>query len=131
MTLRFTVPGPPQPKQRARKGKNGHWYTPEATRAYEERVRLHGLRAVRVHDRCNASNLGVGRWPTTARYALTLRIVFADRRRRDADNVAKAIQDALNGVVWADDSQITALACTREVDAANPRVDVTIERKEP
>ena len=31
----------------------------------------------------------------------------------DADNVAKAIGDGCNGVVWADDSQIVDLRCVK------------------
>jgi crossover junction endodeoxyribonuclease RusA len=119
MKLTFVVPGPPQPKQRARRGKGNRWYTPRATRTYEAKVCLFALSA-----------LGRRRWSRSGRYALTLRQVFGDARRRDADNVAKAIQDALNGVAWDDDSQVVRLTCTREIDRKNPRVEVTIERSD-
>lgn len=36
--VQFTVPDAPVPKQRARKGGLGHWYTPQATRDYEQKV---------------------------------------------------------------------------------------------
>lgn len=51
-----------------------------------------------------------------------------DRRRRDLDNVGKALYDALTRAgVWCDDSQVAdAHFIRREADKARPRVEVTI-----
>ena len=44
----------------------------------------------------------------------------------DADNIAKAVLDGLNGVVYADDKQIVELKVIKAY-AEVPRVEVTIE----
>ena len=45
-------------------------------------------------------------WPRDARYSVELHVAYATRHPRDIDNAAKMVGDALNTVVWADDSQI-------------------------
>jgi len=47
----------------------------------------------------------------------------------DADNIAKAVLDALNGVAWKDDAQVCAVHVVKRVrsDASPGRVDITIE----
>lgn len=121
MVLRFTVPGPPVPKQRARRGKGGRWYTPPQTRAYESHVR--GVMAFWLM----ANGLYQGKWPKDARYRVTCAIMFPDRRRRDADNVFKSLADAGNKLMWNDDSQIMEHAVSVSVDRAEPRLEVSVE----
>ncbi len=48
------------------------------------------------------------------------------RRYGDIDNLAKAILDGLNGVMWQDDSQITHLQVTKNL-AKTPRIEIDIE----
>lgn len=113
MRLAFTVLGPPQPKERARKGKDGRWYTPERTRVYESALRKHAiLKAPRG-------------WPTDARYRIEVTAFFQDRRRRDIDNVMKC-SDAFNKVLWADDDQVDELEVKRRFDKAMPRTEFVI-----
>jgi Holliday junction resolvase RusA-like endonuclease len=116
--LSFTVPGPPQPKQRPRRGKGGTFYTPAETRAYEHTLRMYALQAVREQ-----------RWPlaTCDAVAVTLRAFFPDQRVRDLDNVAKCL-DGANGIVWYDDVQIVELHVYRGIDQKNPRLEVTVEK---
>ena len=66
------------------------------------------------------------RTPSVTPVCLTIALYFPDRRRRDLDNAAKAVMDALNGVGYRDDSQVQTLHFTRAFDAANPRVEITI-----
>ena len=113
--FQFRVTGPPQPKQRARRGKNGSWYTPAPTARYEWSVR-----AV-------ASLLRPRWWPLDARYRLTVRAVFADQRRRDLDNVVKSVSDALNGIAFGDDSQIDEVRASRGFSADAPATEVLVE----
>jgi Holliday junction resolvase RusA-like endonuclease len=50
-----------------------------------------------------------------------------DNRRRDPTNYAKMIQDALQGVVYVDDSQLDDCRYTRGgLDPANPRVEIVV-----
>ena len=44
----------------------------------------------------------------------------------DADNLAKAILDALNGLAYKDDSQIVRLTVEKYQDKVNQRVEVFI-----
>jgi len=48
-------------------------------------------------------------------------------RRIDADNIAKACLDALTGIVWRDDSQVTSLA-VEKVEAETEAVSLKIEK---
>ena len=117
MYVSFIVPGPPQPKERPRKGRGGRFYTPDATRSYERALRLYALAAVRKSG-----------WPmaTRAPVVVTLRVFFPDKRRRDLDNAVKCL-DGANGVIWYDDAQIEELHVYRAVDRARPRLEVTVE----
>ena len=64
--------------------------------------------------------------------AVRLHIVLwlPDNRRRDVDNCAKSICDALNGIAYGDDSQIEELVVRRHVDHDRPRAEVTVEHME-
>lgn len=53
-------------------------------------------------------------------------IYFGDKRRRDLDNYNKLWMDALEGVVYEDDSQITQLHLVKDYDKSNPRIEITI-----
>jgi len=48
------------------------------------------------------------------------------RRYGDIDNLAKAVLDALNGICWQDDSQISELHITKNL-ADEPRIEIEIE----
>lgn len=50
----------------------------------------------------------------------------SSRRYGDCDNHAKAICDALNKIVYADDSQIVRCVVEKFTDKENPRVEVAI-----
>lgn len=52
--------------------------------------------------------------------------VHRPRRVGDLDNTLKCLLDSLNGMAWADDSQVVDLHAIRHDDAANPRVEVEI-----
>lgn len=109
----FTVDGDPVPKGRARVAR-GRAYTPART--------VHAENVVAWQAR---TALGP-RQPS--RELLSVRIVFhvGNRRRRDLDNLAKTVLDALNGIVWVDDSQIAVLDLRRRLDPACPRTEVSV-----
>jgi crossover junction endodeoxyribonuclease RusA len=66
--------------------------------------------------------------PLTGRLSMTIRAYPPDRRRRDVDNMAKAILDAIEhaGSVYVNDSQIDHLSIRRMNVATPGRVDVSI-----
>lgn len=51
----------------------------------------------------------------------------------DADNIAKAVCDAANGVLWIDDAQVAELRVLRIIGTAAeaPRVEVLVQALEP
>lgn len=116
-TLSFVIDGKPQGKQRARRGKGGRWYTPRETVAFEARVR-------------NAAFIEMVAGGIGKRYedpvVLGVRCYFPDARLRDGDNVLKAIQDALNGLVYVDDHQVYRAAVEHCIDREHPRTEVTV-----
>ena len=115
MIVRFTVPGAPVPKARARVV-NGHAFTPARTRAYEKHVQT-----------CAREALSRVAWRLDApAYALRV-VVHRAARRGDADNYGKSIGDALNRLAWDDDRRVTEIWIRMTVDRANPRVEVEIE----
>lgn len=52
--------------------------------------------------------------------------VYRPQKRGDLDNISKCLLDSLNGIAYADDSQIVEMHLYRHDDKLNPRVEVTI-----
>lgn len=115
--LTFTVPGPPVPKERARVIRRRS-YTPDKTKAFEASVAAYARIAMR--EACVEM---VGKKTPVA---LSLEFYMPDRRRRDIDNMAKAVMDGLNGVLYHDDYQVVRLECFKSVDKDDPRTVVTM-----
>jgi Holliday junction resolvase RusA-like endonuclease len=119
----FEVLGPPVPCARARvvrgRGK-AHAFTPSNTAEFEQLVRLVAMTAVRKVDG----------WRTDwSAYRFDL-IVYRAERRGDWDNFAKAVADALEGVVFDNDRAIVEAHVRLELDRERPRTDVTVSMLE-
>lgn len=97
--LLVSIPGRPVPKARARLGK--HWYTPQRTIDYEERVAAHALEA-----RARWEKTAARTWPRDASYVIEVRARFGDRRARDGDNILKSVKDACQKILWDNDRQV-------------------------
>lgn len=116
--LSFIVPGKPQGKQRPRFTRSGRCFTPKSTKTYEAAVRARCLCAMvewGIPKRCGGE------------VTVVVSCFFPDARRRDGDNVLKAVQDALNGFLWVDDCQVTEATVRTAIDRACPRTEVSIE----
>jgi Holliday junction resolvase RusA-like endonuclease len=113
---RFTVPGPPIPKGRPIVVQR-RAVTPERTRRYERLVRMCALTA--------------GVKPIAGPVLLSVWFYLPDARKRDGDNLQKVIWDALNGIGYRDDHQITEWHGRSQIDRANPRAVVAIEALNP
>lgn len=121
-TIKFDVPGPPQGKGRPRARNAGGFvqmYTPPKTREYEAWIAACYRRAAG-----DAKLLPPIRLEIVARMPIPKSYPKARRRecilgllphtgKPDVDNIAKAVADALNGVAYADDTQITTMAVTK------------------
>lgn len=129
MTVRFIVNGRPQPKQRPRfSHKTGAVYTPSKTHQYEKNVRGEYMDAHKGMVSENGPILAIVECyfpiPKSATKRLRERMLSGlrpiNRRSGDADNLAKSILDALNGVAFTDDSQVvTLISEKRYVDDAD------------
>lgn len=131
--LTFDIPGRPHGKGRPRFSRNsGRPYTPKATENAENWVKSCAINA--WEDRpVTESPLRVGiavgspiaaSWPK-AKKAAALDGSLRATGKPDLDNVAKLICDALNGIVWRDDSQITELFVSKAY-MTDPFTRVTI-----
>jgi Holliday junction resolvase RusA-like endonuclease len=121
--IRFEIPGIPVAKGRARVttiGGHARAYTPAKTVAYESTVALFARQAMGAAEPI-AGPLALSivatwpippSWPKKRREAATFKA-----SKPDADNVAKAIGDACNGIVWVDDSQVVDLRCVKRYGA--------------
>ena len=119
MYTTFTVPGEPQGKARARTLKSGRSYTPKKTAEYEAWIR-----------KCYAEQVGQPIVPLDEKRPVYMQVlavfsipVYYSKKRKaaaqkqaifptkrpDADNIAKAVCDALNGTAYGDDAQIVRL----------------------
>lgn len=119
-SVQFTVPGAPQGKGRARSFvRNGHvgHYTPEKTRTYEGMIRTLAMEAMGMRPPIGGPvqlELVIvmpipASWPKW-KIELALAGKVLPTTKPDADNVAKAAKDGMNGVVWNDDCQVVAAA---------------------
>ena len=132
MNITFTVPGVPQGKGRPRVTRNGT-FTPKKTRDYEKKVRecyiADGGQMFPDDTPLSANIIAVFPIPTSL--SKRKRALFNGRshcKKPDADNVAKAILDALNGVAYRDDSAVSLLAVSK-LYGDEPRVIVHVEER--
>jgi len=114
-TLQLKLPWPPTVNTYWRFTASGPKIS-KAGRAYREAVVAHVL------DTC-----GVRKEPRTGRLAVCMRAHPPDRRRRDLDNLPKAVLDALEAAgVYEDDSQIDALMIVRRPPLATGAIITAI-----
>lgn len=133
MTVSFNIPGKPEGKGRPRfaaKGKYVQTYTPEKTAAYEELVRLMWRRSGSAKLSGNvwaviAATFPIPKSATKAQRAEMETGTVEYPHKPDADNIAKIVLDALNGLAYDDDSQITTLSVSKYYGPV-PRVNVTL-----
>ena len=110
--MRLMVPYPPSANVYWRVTRQGRIYVSPEAKAYRARVRWLAM--------------GARLRPLTGPVSLSL-AVYRPRRAGDLSNRIKVLEDALQGVAYADDSQVVELHAVRLDDAADPRVEVTVE----
>jgi crossover junction endodeoxyribonuclease RusA len=115
--VRFTVPGEPLSKARARVVR-GRAYTPTVTRLAEARVQAEYLAAV---GRAWAERDDIG-------FAVAMRFHAFTRQRRDVDNMVKLVLDGLNKLAWADDAQVMEIHASKVLvdDESEARTEVEL-----
>ena len=134
MKVTFTVPGIPVGKGRPRFTRDGHTYTPQKTREYEDKVVQYwkcqsgkGFAAgVPLKAEIN------GYFPIPKSLSKKRRAALDGTphvKKCDADNLAKAILDALNGHAYNDDSAIALLTVRKYQTTGASHVEVIIEEE--
>lgn len=119
--VRFTVPGEPVSKARARftgYGSKVRTYTPAKTKVAEERVAW-------------AFRSAGGRFEPDPEATFSVTVTFHNgtRQRRDVDNMLKLVLDGLNGVAWVDDTQVMEIAGRKRFGPkAEARTEVIVTR---
>ncbi len=138
-SIHLFIPGNPVPQGRPRaciRGKHASVYEDAKSKDWKKTIAVHAM--VWLDDYLD-NFLPHGRRWTLIDTAIKLQVVFNILRpksvsvkkrpepitRPDLDNLVKAVKDALNGVLWRDDSQIIELEA-KKVYHDPPGVDITI-----
>ena len=110
----ITIPGEPIGKGRPRLGRR-HTYTPEKTQRWEQAAAWEARRQHKGDPLEGPIDLDVRAvfaipksWPKWKREAAEDTLV-SHTVKPDASNVLKAVEDALNGIAFRDDSQISSV----------------------
>lgn len=135
-SITFFVPGQPVGKGRPRFARAGNFvqtFTPDKTVSYEEKIRGYAIRAgVKRFEAEHKVSIAIkafreipGSWPKKEREAAVMTACDAGP---DADNIAKIVCDALNGVAWKDDRQVVALGVAHDLES-NVAVSTEVRRR--
>ena len=112
----FSIPGKAVGKGRPRFA-NGHAYTPETTKEYEDLVRAPFLEkhGKKIEGEALFVQISVYTEPpkSISKKKREELLKGYPMKKPDLDNVAKIILDALNGVAWKDDTQVVDLRVNR------------------
>lgn len=131
--IRFRVDGEPMGKERARSGSGKNHYTPERTRLYEMAVRVEAMKAMGARE------------PLAGPVSLAMKAVMPipksfSRKKREAalrgeirptgkpdlSNIIKAVEDAMNEVVYRDDGQIAEYGRSGKIYGDHPMIIVDV-----
>jgi len=126
-TVEFTVYGNPIAQPRHRIAKNRGRYIPadHAVHEWKDRLRLMAQEKKTYFDE---------------NYAITMKLLFALARpksypkkfslqhtvRPDLDNLIKAVKDALQGVIYKDDSQVNSIVADKDYIDVDEKPNVQI-----
>ena len=138
MRIYFEVEGETVGKQRPRVVRRGNHvgsYTPRKTADYEETIRL-AFKAANygeapVFPRSESLTMELAIFcgiPKSYSKKRTQRCLLGEElpgKKPDVDNIAKCFMDALNGLCYEDDAQVTTLFAEKRY-SSDPHVEVTI-----
>jgi len=129
--IKFTVPGEPQGKARARTGK-GFAYTPEKTVLYENLIKtmymqakctpIEAEKAIKMNVK---AYYAIPKSYTKGKRLSAEHNIIRPLKKPDIDNVLKVIADALNGVAYHDDTQIVKAEIAKYY--GEPRLEIEVE----
>ena len=134
----FLIPGKPQGKARPRFNTTTKAvHTPLATRQYEQTIRYAYLSSTTSGERCHCGAVRVEihavfpvpkSWSKIKKSKAIAGEIMPETKP-DADNISKAVLDALNGLAYKDDSQVIDLSVKKRYGEVG-HVSVRIEDME-
>lgn len=135
MKLTITIPGKPQPQQRMKatiRGQHASVYEPAESRNWKATAQQHMADALRISGAkifdvaLRVEIVAVFPLPAGEHRKKPVRRRWHTKANGDADNLAKAVLDAGNAVLWTDDSLIAELGVRKFVAAQGEQPCVTI-----
>lgn len=131
--IKINVPGVPIPQSRPRFTKTGHVYEDIKCREYKAEV---GFIAKKMMGSCEPFS---GQVEVCLTFYLPIPKSWSLKQKEDAmtgkrghtkkpdwDNLAKAVTDAMNGIVYHDDAQIVRASVFKQY-GDDPRVEICVE----
>jgi Holliday junction resolvase RusA-like endonuclease len=132
----FKVDGDPVGKQRARYSKRGNFvqtYTPDKTRNYESLIKEAAIEAMGSSEPLQTPvtlylyiRAPIPKSSTKKRLEAISKGLEKPIKKPDASNVLKSVEDAMNGVVYKDDSQIVNIHVSK-VYSSQSGIDVCVK----
>lgn len=130
--IEIVLAGPPMGKERVRMTRQGHAYTPERTVNYESRLALAAQQAMNGRAPLDGpleidivAYMPIAESKPKKWKAAALAGEIRPTKKPDYDNFAK-ICDALNLIVWIDDSQV-ADGRIRKFYSDRPRMEIRVK----
>lgn len=132
MLIEVTIPGELRGKQRPRATRQGRIYTPSETRNAEAFIRLLAAEAMGDHGPLEeplmmtlSIGVGIPKSFSKKQRAAALEGALVPAKKPDLDNAIKLVADAMNGIVFLDDKQITMLIAEKRY-ADKPETKVIV-----
>lgn len=119
MKLAFTVDTKPYPQPRPRVVR-GHAFEPKRITDYKNLIRC----VAKIH----MADKPIIRSPIYVHIHFRKNRDTTSRAFGDADNLAKAVLDALNGIIYTDDSYVVRLGISKQ-KSKHEGVDITVSDK--
>lgn len=119
--ITFFVQGEPRAKQSFRVSGRGGGFTPARIKAWQSAVGWTAQQCMRALGLID---------PIADSLTVELTFFLKNARRIDLDNLSKAVQDGLNGVLWVDDQQNIRLVLDKYVCRQRQGVLVKISTNE-
>ena len=129
----FKVIGKIQGKGRPRfSGKGGfvRTYTPKTTKEYEELIKESYLKENSISNYEGAISIKVIAYFKRRKYDKKQRVATYVLKKPDGDNIVKVVLDALNGIAYNDDKQVSIIELEKLYTDSEERLEIEIKELE-